>query len=376
MKKKKHPKLPNGFGSIKTLSGKRSNPYGVYPPTKEFIEDGSPVSQKALCYVDDWYKGFYVLMAYKNGTYSEKTLEEIRNTELPSGNADSIINKIIAEHNRTSRFYNDSVTFSQVYEEFFDNKYNKNTGKKLSEASKKSTRAAFKNCSSIHNAPLISLRAKDFQKVVDDCTLKHASKELIVILIKQMCDYAVGMDIIEKNYAEKICVNAFDDDEKGIPFTIREINILWDNKDDRDVKDILIMIYSGFRIAEYPKLKVDTKERYFQGGVKTQASKDRIVPISTLIHPFVDKTSPIFTCTTVRYRQYYFYPTLEKYGIKNHTPHDCRHTFSWLCDKYGVDNLSKKMLLGHSLGSDVTDARYGHRTLEELREQVDKLKHW
>ena len=55
MAKRKHPKLPNGFGSIKKLSGNRTNKYGVYPPTTEFNKNGSPVSKKALCYVPDWY---------------------------------------------------------------------------------------------------------------------------------------------------------------------------------------------------------------------------------------------------------------------------------------------------------------------------------
>ena len=69
-RRKKYPKLPNGYGSIKRLSGKnRTNPYGVYPPTTEFTEDGIPVPVKALCYVDDWYKGFTVLTWYRNGEY-------------------------------------------------------------------------------------------------------------------------------------------------------------------------------------------------------------------------------------------------------------------------------------------------------------------
>ena len=69
-RRKKYPKLPNGYGSIKRLSGKnRANPYGVYPPTKEFDENGNPVPVKALCYVDDWMKGFIILTAYKAGTY-------------------------------------------------------------------------------------------------------------------------------------------------------------------------------------------------------------------------------------------------------------------------------------------------------------------
>jgi hypothetical protein len=49
-KRKKYPKLPNGYGSIKRLSGKnRTNPFGVYPPTKEFDLNGIPVAQKAIC---------------------------------------------------------------------------------------------------------------------------------------------------------------------------------------------------------------------------------------------------------------------------------------------------------------------------------------
>ena len=70
-KRKKYPKLPNGFGSIKYLGRNRRNPYGVYPPCTEFTLDGIPVTKKALCYVDDWMKGFAILTAYQAGTYTE-----------------------------------------------------------------------------------------------------------------------------------------------------------------------------------------------------------------------------------------------------------------------------------------------------------------
>ena len=33
-RRKKYPKLPNGFGSIKYLGKGRSNPYAVYPASK------------------------------------------------------------------------------------------------------------------------------------------------------------------------------------------------------------------------------------------------------------------------------------------------------------------------------------------------------
>lgn len=36
-KRKKHPRLPNGYGQIRFLGKNRRNPYGVYPPAKEEI---------------------------------------------------------------------------------------------------------------------------------------------------------------------------------------------------------------------------------------------------------------------------------------------------------------------------------------------------
>ena len=69
-KRKKYPRLPNGYGSINFLGKKRRNPYGVYPPVTEFTIDGIPIRPKAICYVDDWRKGFIILTAYKAGNYT------------------------------------------------------------------------------------------------------------------------------------------------------------------------------------------------------------------------------------------------------------------------------------------------------------------
>ena len=77
------------------------------------------------------------------------------------------------------------------------------------------------------------------------------------------------------------------------------------------------------------------------------------------------------------YRIFHFYPTLEKLGIPGspkHTPHDCRHTFSALCEKYSVRENDRKRMLGHSFGNDITNAVYGHRTLEELRSEIKKIE--
>lgn len=57
-----------------------------------------------------------------------------------------------------------------------------------------------------------------------------------------------------------------------------------------------------------------------------------------------------------------------------HTPHDCRHTFSRLCEKYEVKENDRKRMLGHSFKGDITNAVYGHRDLVDLRAEIEKIK--
>ena len=61
-------------------------------------------------------------------------------------------------------------------------------------------------------------------------------------------------------------------------------------------------------------------------------------------------------------------------SIKEKSPHSCRHTFSRLCESYGVREADRKRILGHSFGNDITNGVYGHRTLEELKTEIEKIK--
>ena len=57
-----------------------------------------------------------------------------------------------------------------------------------------------------------------------------------------------------------------------------------------------------------------------------------------------------------------------------HTQHSTRHTFSRLCESYEVREADRKRLLGHSLKGDVTNDVYGHRSVEELSREVEKIQ--
>lgn len=378
-KRKKYPKLPNGYGTIRYLGKGRRNPYAVHPPTTEFTLDGVPKTPKALCYVDDWMVGFAVLTAYKSGTYYPGYEKSLANPLRDTTNS-SVVQAILADYNlaKASRetLRQKQKTFSEVYKEFFHWKYEADQSRKYSQSTLNATRTAFRNCSVLHDLPFVDLRHKDLQDVIDYCPLKHASKELIVSLFHQMYSYAEIYEICEKDYSAHVRINTADDDEHGIPFTDKELQILWEHKNNSTVAFVLIMCYSGFRINAYTSLEINLTKAYFKGGIKTINSKNRVVPIHSAILPLVHarlKKSGKLIHNASAFRNE-MYAELSAIGIQKHTPHDCRHTFSRLCEKYGVNENDRKRMLGHSFKSDITNQIYGHRELEDLRTEIEKIK--
>lgn len=377
-RRKKYPKLPNGFGQIKYLGKGRRNPYAVHPPATERAQDGTPITPKALCYVDDWMKGFTVLTAFHAGNY-QKGME--RNIEISkSSNLSDLAQKILSDYNQSKGVEQEmqkKPTFAEVYQRFFEYKFERDKSRVYSKSTFRSTRTAFKNCKQLHDRIFADLRSDDLQKVLDDCPLKHSSLELIVSLFHQMYQYAESSDLVEKDYSKFVKINIPDDDEHGEPFTYDELAILWEHKENPVVEMILIMCYSGYRIAAYKNMEINLKEKYFYGGVKTAAGKNRYVPIHSAIYPMVvtrtKKHKNILGSSENKFREL-MYETLEELHIEKHTPHDCRHTFSMLCEKFKVNENDRKRMLGHSFKNDITNGIYGHRTVEELREEIEKIK--
>lgn len=379
-KRKKHPALPNGFGSIRYLGKNRSNPYAVHPPATETDEHGNYIRPKALCYVDDWYVGFAVLNAYHAGTYNPG--DEIKFKQYRSMDdyaMDDFCKRILADFTSNSFAKNvhkeSEKTFAEVYEMFYDWKFGPNVKKKLSESSKASTKCAYNNLSALHDRVFKDLRHADLQACIDDCPLRASSIIKMVSLIKQMYKFAILYEICDKDFSRSLQPPP-DDNEHGVPFSVEDLRILWKNKNDPTVELLLIMCYSGFRISAYLTLEINLKERYFRGGIKTESGKDRIVPIHSAIYPLVEKRLARDGCimnTTTKSVRKYMDKALESLNIDRHTPHDCRHTFSALCEKYKVNENDRKRMLGHSFGNDITNGIYGHRTAEELREEIEKI---
>lgn len=351
--RKRRMKLPNGFGSIKYLGSGRRNPYAAYPPAETWAENGKyQITPKAISYSETWEEAYELLTAYNMEKQGKIKLN--RNV-----------------------FIDRTPTFSEVYEDFYQEKFFKSP-KKLSKASMNSAKAAFKNCYPLHDMQMGQIRYDDLQSVINGCKLKHASIELIVSLMHQIYKYAMKYEIVDKDYSAFLYIPKDDDDESGVPFSEEDMQLFWQNKEDPIIQMLLIMCYSGYRITAYEKIEVNLDELYFKGGVKTKSSKDRIVPIHSSIKNFVKCRYNAYGSCLLGMPPHVFrkemYSTLDRLKIQKHTPHDCRHTFSMLCEKYGVNENDRKRMLGHSFGNDITNAKYGHRSLEELRSEIEKIK--
>lgn len=378
-RRKKRPRLPNGFGSIRYIGGGRRNPYSVHPPTTDFSLDGSPKRPPAICYVDDWMVGFAVLTAVKAGTYKpgmEADFKNLLGADDNEQDLDILAKKILSDYGRYRRInvFNEGLTFSQVYTEFYDNKYN---GRKIySESAKKATRTAYGHCKDLWERTFSQLRYTDLQKNLNACPLKHSSLEHIISLYRQMYTYAKKHEIVDTDYSVDVEIEIPDDDEHGEPFTKKDLQYFWKHQQNETIEFLLIMCYSGFRISEYENVEVNIEGGYFQGGIKTDAGKSRVVPIHSAILPLVRRRMArdghILNCPTSRLRKR-MYTVLERAGIEKHTPHDCRHTFSELCERYEVRENDRKRMLGHVF-KDVTNKVYGHRTVEDLQKEIEKIK--
>lgn len=347
-------KNPNGYGSVVKLSGNRRKPFEVRVNTR----------------MDERYYPVYDVL----GRFS--TREE------------GLI--ALAEYNRNPYNITDrEMTFSQLYEKFYRNKYEL-SGKAFSQSSMSCTRSAYKHCSALYDIAYCKLRSDDFRGVLGQISnkgklLSHASQEHIKNLFTQMDKFALQNDIIEKGYASFASITVAEDDTPGVPFTKEELQILWNHKSVPWVDSILIYIYSGWRVSELilmPSEDIDLKEKTFKGGLKTAASKNRIVPIHSKIYGFVESrltahpemllalnNQPI---TAGAYTKL-FKQTLSDIGISTyHTPHDCRHTFASLLDSAGVNQVCIDRLIGHASGS-LTTRIYTHKSIEELREAVEMI---
>lgn len=332
-------KHPNGYGSVVKLSGNRRRPYCARK-TEGFDERGFPIYKPIGYYI----KREDALMA-------------------------------LAEYNRNPYDIDLSkITMQEIFERWSARDFSK-----MSASSASSHKAAMKHCQSLSSMPYKSIKAFQMQEMIDGCGHGYSTQGAIKNLFGKLDLYAMELDIITKKNSELIHAAPIPPTSK-LPFTKEEIDLAWKYQDEEYADTVLMLIYSGFRINELLNIEtenVNLEEKWFKGGLKTRAGKNRVVPIHPLIFDMVkvrasegNKYLISLNGKKVSQSQYYvFWNTfMEAHGM-NHTPHECRHTFRSLLDSAGANKKCIDMMMGHT-SKDVGERIYTHKTLQELAEAL------
>ena len=332
-------KLPNGYGSVTKLSGNRRKPY--------VAREGISGRQKPIGYAATKEEALMILADYNKNPW------DIENTK---------------------------VTFEELY-----NLWLKKRAEKLGKSNKDRLKAAYNYCEKLNNLKYNSIKTYQMQDCIDSCGKSYSMQGAIKNLFYHLDRFAMELDIINKRNSDLLTTAPTPETSRTV-FSDEEIDRLWDNQYFPWVDSVLFFLYTGFRISEALELKigaVDLTLGTMTGGTKTEAGKNRIVPIHSKIIPIVQKRYEQSTSgylfeyqskkvSQTQYRQT-FWADIMKTLQMNHTPHECRHTFRSRLDSAGANKVCIDRIMGHK--SEGTGERvYTHKTIEELKESIELIK--
>lgn len=338
---------PNGYGSIKKLSGQRRRPF--------------------------------VFVVSEHGR--QKPVEYFA-TQVEAEIFAADYNKIHHRHSLPGH----SITLIELYHRWLP-AHIADTGP--SQSSLDSYKNAFRHLSDLHYESVTKLHYTDYQRILDGMKrrgLSYSSLKKVRSLISLLEKYALKTEIITKSYAQLLSIGRNKPVRPHHTFSRQKINRLWKSVDCSGVDTVLILLYTGMRCGEMLQLKksdVHLRQRYIRITRSKTAAGIRIIPIHHRIAPLIEArmASPgdaLICDDTGHPYNYSRYCTLwrsvmHRIRADGHTTHDCRHTVATLLDNAGANETAKRRILGHA-GGDITERVYTHKGLRQLRKCIELLK--
>ena len=349
-------KLPNGYGTVKKMSGKRRRPYVVKKTVGwhyDEVKDKMIQNQMTIGYASTRAEGLQMLAEYNNNPFDLKASK---------------------------------VTFQEVYERWSKEKF-----PTISHSNVKGYEASYKVCGTLYNKVFRDMKLVDLQTVVDTCGKNYPTLKKLKSLFSQLYEYAMKNDICSKDYSEFVDIVKYKDknpDKRDHnKFTKEEIERLWTLAEDPHYQIVLMLIYNGCRISEFLDLKkedVHLDEQYFDVIASKTENGLRKVPIADKLLPFYKAWFEGSACEYLLhtpdqkhldYRNYfdsYFTPLMEQLGF-DHTPHDTRHTCISLLTEADVNPTTIKKIVGHSGAMTLTERVYTHLDIQILVDAINKI---
>lgn len=257
--------------------------------------------------------------------------------------------------------------------------------------------AAWQHLAQLKDERVRDIRTGQLQTAIDSIRVneKNPSRstlEKVKALLVLLLDYAEKNDIVSTNYAKFISLpkrgattrTAFSDTElKKVETAVGTVP---------GAGSILVLCYTGLRLDEFLsmlKSAYDPETRVLRGGSKTDAGRDRTIPVSSKIQPIIDRWLQLpgeylfarpdgGRYTQQYYRENIYKPALCDLGIpyendiRKLTPHCTRHTFGSLLHTAGVDPVEIQKLMGHTDYA-LTANIYTHVDIVGLRKAVESI---
>lgn len=370
-KSNKRMRLPNGFGQISEIKNKNLRNRFRVMVTVGKTSTGKPISKllKPISYFPTYNEAYAALVEYNKNPYS----------------------------------LDDSITMNELYKRWSEEYFKRIDSSRHYEA-------AWLYSSSIYDMPINELKPWHIKnciekgtKIVNGCEkqITPSTRKNLKLIFNLMLDYAVEYELIDRNISRSLKVIDKDIAKTNktkrphLSFTDGEMSTLWTHVSDTPYVDMmLIQCYSGWRPSELCLLKlkdVDLEKGFFKGGMKTDAGRERIVPIHSKIYPLVEKrynearllnSDYLFNCSETKKNirlNYVRYSSRFEKIIKTlnlnekHKPHDPRKQFVTLAKKCKVDEYAIKYMAGHSI-SDITESVYTDRDEKWLKSEIEKIK--
>lgn len=330
-------KNPNGYGTVTKLSGNRRKPY--------IVKEGVSGRQKPIGYAATREEGLIMLANYNNDPWDIET---------------------------------EKITFQELYELWLEKR-----AVKLGDSNRSSLKSAYKHCSKLKKLKYKQIKSYQMQDCIDSCGCGYSTQGAIKNLFGHLDRFAMELDIISKCCSDLLTSEPIPETSKEI-FTDEEVSRLWENQNFPWADSVLFFLYTGFRISEMIELKVSTIDfevGTMQGGKKTAAGKNRLVPIHSKIHSIVQKrveqskSGYLFEYNGKKLNQTQYRALWAEIMGKlemQHTPHECRHTFRSRLDSAGANKVCIDRIMGHK--SKGTGERvYTHKNIEELKMNIELI---
>ena len=350
-------KLPNGYGSVTKMSGKRRKPY-IVRITAGWDIDTEKESKKQISQVIGYAKtkaeGLQLLAEYRDNPIDLSTSK---------------------------------LTFTDIYKKWSKEKFNH-----VSESHIKGFQASYNVCGELYNKPFKDIRLRDLQRIVDTCGKNYPTLKKLKVLFNQLYSYALKHDITRKDYSEFVDILKYKDKNPNRvdrdKFSKKEIDTIWTLSEDKYYQIVLMLIYTGVRVSELLNLKkenINLEKQYFdvidsktENGIRKVPIADKILPFFDFWYNNDDRCNYLLHNEYGRkfaYRNYYdsYFKPLMKNLNYNYTPHCCRHTCISMLVEAGVDQTTIKKIVGHAGAMTLTEKVYTHLDIGELVKAINKI---